>query len=794
VPAIYRNKISPRVPSPTNNRSNDFHDDFVLAAIKRENNLVLDCVQAGVNRLEAQQVEFLQQQDILMKTLVKHMESLTESMSFNLNLDNGGRALAPAPASTRPPGAPGDRARGGQVPFPATATGEELTDIVQIQARPRTSYKNGGAVVPSASIKHEDKTEDIIELLRDEPKQEAAKADFKQKGSRSEVFQSQHLRVTVMGCTGLMKSDKLSSCEPYCICSFLHKPETNRNKFHTPVVKDTLSPEWKYTHPLYDYKVGDTLKFVVNDHEDFRGDVLLGEATLESSRIQEAGGFKGQLALTKVKQGSSPSLDVMVEVVEGPGPHEESQISDGVAADDLDQEAIKEEHQVTKGESAAETYFLLEQQIKREKEAVSKIPIAPLRNLLLRLVMFKAELREPERNGPVAKFEEGTFFFITSLLVVLADQVSTVVATNYAAANIGAELPLSFTILDWIFLIWFAFEVFIKIFVHRHYFFIGENGRMNNLDFFLVIYSSVEAIGLDLSFLRALRVFKLAKVIRMLKALSQVRDLRVMMDCLISSWFAMFWAIVLIGFLTYLFALIFVQILTEFVATNEGMLEEGLKESIMARFGSVELGILSLFMSLTGGFDWGEMYDVIVVSGPIGTVACLFFVLFFTISVWNIVGSIFVEKVMDTAKPRPHEYLQQMKMQDEVDAAEMKQFFADFDKDMDGAIQEAEWQKLVSQGSLLQFLASRECDLKDEIDVQAFFAMALDAHIAKNLNFNQSSNSIPVDALVSMFLKLKGQASAVDVAIMTQGVLIRQKLMIQMLSSLMPEAGDPISC
>jgi hypothetical protein len=53
------NKISPRAaPSPIHSRNNSVHDDVVVAAIRRETNVILEAVQAGVSRLETHRPKF----------------------------------------------------------------------------------------------------------------------------------------------------------------------------------------------------------------------------------------------------------------------------------------------------------------------------------------------------------------------------------------------------------------------------------------------------------------------------------------------------------------------------------------------------------------------------------------------------------------------------------------------------------------------------------------------------------------------------------------------------------------
>merc|ERR1740129_2346204 len=101
---------------------------------------------------------------------------------------------------------------------------------------------------------------------------------------------------------------------------------------------------------------------------------------------------------------------------------------------------------------------------------------------------------------------------------------------------------------------------------------------MNWLDLFLVTYGAFKQLGISLSFMRAVRIFKLAKVIRLLKALKEVRDLRVRMDCLLSSWFALYWAVVLVGFITHMFALVFVQSTTHYMIEHQDTLDPDVKQ------------------------------------------------------------------------------------------------------------------------------------------------------------------------------------------------------------------------
>jgi hypothetical protein len=714
----------------------------------------------------------MKQQAVFMQAVLQHVQRISETLSDMQEKS----ALQP---SVRSPLAPmnlptssrSSSPRPGTMPKQGVTNASATDEIELLQDRPAGDCAIDGAMLRTAELSVA----------------EEALGGMTQSLKRAE----QHLRVTIVDCRGLRNADQLSVSDPYCICKVSNKPSSERTEFRTPLLEPSRKwPRWHFTAMISDYSPEDSLYFRVMDKDDNQEnkDAFLGEVTLASSAIQQAGGFEGNLELTNAGKGYRPVLHVSVAVVEGPAPKKTPQLKHH-ATESFAQELLEG----IEDDMDLEGLIRNREQEKLKAALIRKIPFASMRDALTKCASFIEDVKEPPRTGRIAEIEDGKVFFGASLLVVCADQLVTCTATNYSAANLDPTVPVVCRILENVFLGWFALEVVVKIFVHRVFFFIGEHSKMNVLDFFLVIYASVEVVGIDLSFLRAVRVFKIAKVVRMLKALSQVRDLRVMMDCLISSWFAMFWAIVLIAFLTYMFSLVFVQAMTEYAISHKDTLDSELLDDIDKKFGSVQAGILSLFMALTGGFDWGEIYDLVVLSGPVGTVTCIFFVLFFTISVWNIVGSIFVEKVMQTAKPSHVEEMQELLTQARVDTSEVRSFFRDCDKTARGALSMEQFVKITEIGGLAEFMALREVDFRDPASLAAFFKMAQD-----NVKHSSSSEGLgdedaAIEALVTTFHRVRGQASNLDVAVLRHEMsfmLHKQKELQHSLDYLVDSVGD----
>ena len=58
-----------------------------------------------------------------------------------------------------------------------------------------------------------------------------------------------------------------------------------------------------------------------------------------------------------------------------------------------------------------------------------------------------------------------------------------------------------------------------------------------------------------------------------------------------------------------------------------------------------------LLQSTTNGRDWGEPFDALHPTGPLLPALFIAFILVFTVSIWNIVTSVFVEKALKLAEP-----------------------------------------------------------------------------------------------------------------------------------------------
>merc|ERR1711963_960457 len=92
-----------------------------------------------------------------------------------------------------------------------------------------------------------------------------------------------------------------------------------------------------------------------------------------------------------------------------------------------------------------------------------------------------------------------------------------------------------------------------------------------------------------------------------------VQGLRLMVSSIINSGQSLMWALVVMFLNMYLFA-IFVMSGIEHYLKEEGG-NENYKSDLWDFFGTVPLSLWTLFAAVTGGCDWGDIYEPLSAAG-----------------------------------------------------------------------------------------------------------------------------------------------------------------------------------
>jgi len=367
-----------------------------------------------------------------------------------------------------------------------------------------------------------------------------------------------------------------------------------------------------------------------------------------------------------------------------------------------------------------------------------------------------SNLKEPKRSGQFARLVDGHAFSALCTAVIVLNVVFQCFATNNELHNLksGNETEAYFEI-DAAFLFFYTLEITLKLLVHRAYFFCNDDMKWNLFDLFLVLSGAVDLIlaaalqgsgMISLTFLRSQRVLKVTRVLRIFTLMKSLKELRLMLNSLIGSMSALVWSFIMIGFIFYIFAILFSSSVATHIKENAHDLGTGL----MDKFGSVQASMLTLLAAATGGEDWRIYYNLLSQTGALSAVVFIFFVGFTQIALWNIVTGIFIESAMVHAQPsRDEKSIDECKKALET-SRELRQMCANMDTNNSGTI---------GFGEFNQFIADPRHRAKMELlgvnvhDAQVFFRLM--SHLSDDGDIN-------ITDFVNGCCKLRGFATRVD--------------------------------
>eukprot|EP00931_Biecheleriopsis_adriatica_P043668 TRINITY_DN24959_c0_g1_i1.p1 TRINITY_DN24959_c0_g1~~TRINITY_DN24959_c0_g1_i1.p1 ORF type:complete len:613 (-),score=119.46 TRINITY_DN24959_c0_g1_i1:80-1918(-) len=412
---------------------------------------------------------------------------------------------------------------------------------------------------------------------------------------------------------------------------------------------------------------------------------------------------------------------------------------------------------------------------------------------------FAAEMTEKEKHRHIWSGTEGEndiclrrmavklvrshYFEIFVLSMIVANALLVGVQTQVMALQGLNEVPAVYRGLDISYLLVCAFEVALRLYVHRSNFFTMWGCAWNIFDLLLVFAQVLEEVLLlaasndssirsSMSIFSIVRLLRALRVVRILRVLQHARSLRLLVGCILYCVRPLFWSGVLIGAMTYINSIYFTQIITtqrlEMASANVDPQEIAELEQL---YGSVTKSALSMFQAISGGLDWDtivqpllrqEMYwpGLLLVS----------YVGFALLAVMNVVTGLFVQNAMERAAE-----VRQMSL-----VGHIRGLFETLDRDESGRI---------SFEELKQHL--------DQPAVKACFK-AIDIHVSEaSLLFEMldadGSGEIDFREFVEGCMRLQGPARAVDLLLASrdsQQSLEKQWLCMRSLAGLERPLGN----
>eukprot|EP00929_Paragymnodinium_shiwhaense_P059629 TRINITY_DN29855_c0_g1_i2.p1 TRINITY_DN29855_c0_g1~~TRINITY_DN29855_c0_g1_i2.p1 ORF type:complete len:630 (-),score=101.30 TRINITY_DN29855_c0_g1_i2:127-2016(-) len=373
---------------------------------------------------------------------------------------------------------------------------------------------------------------------------------------------------------------------------------------------------------------------------------------------------------------------------------------------------------------------------------------------------FWHSLDEPPRTSRIAQFISGNLFEGSCLAVVVVNSLWIWYTTDIAAATLPETQSGLESSVEAAFLTLYVIEFIFKFYVHRLYFFINQSAIWNMFDLFLIMSSLAEQLlltqvdGVDVKFLRGIRMLRLTKVLRMLKVMRFVSRLRLVMVCLVGCAPSLVWAVTLIILILTVFAMFLVQGVTLYVIEMGDSIDEEILSQIEAWYGSVMVAMVTLFQCVSGGENWSGPYNMIRQTGQLNASVFLFFIFFFLVAVWNIVTSLFIERTMECAKPDLEDLMLQKRRKDQDDAKKLVALCDMIDDDGSRSISRQELEAFMDNEEFRQCFEVRGIDIKD---ATLFF------HTLQAAAGLTEDSAVDIETFIGGCLRLKGLASSIDV-------------------------------
>lgn len=378
----------------------------------------------------------------------------------------------------------------------------------------------------------------------------------------------------------------------------------------------------------------------------------------------------------------------------------------------------------------------------------------------------KRHMVEPERKGRLNTLVSSSHFQNLSSGIICINALFVAHTSDWEMKNLNEPSPMFQTVCENVFFSCYMIELILRLMNHRFYYFINKDMNWNIFDFVLVMLSLFDVVmalvsspegeggssgGGNISFMRIFRLLKLAKILRTLRVMKVFRDLAQILESFKNCAISLFWSFIMIVFVIYIFALIFLQGLTGYLMDNYGQVSDTQVEEINSSFGSLYTSMVSLYMAVTGGNDWGYYLDLVKKAGVFYELLFLMFTFFFVFALLNILTGVFVEKAVVAAQPDREEIILEQRRKTMEDAHEFKHLCHLLDTDHTGTISKAEFMQSMKNELLTSYMAAVGIEVRD---VSLFFDM---------IGISQDDGEeITIERFVDGCMAMKGLATNFD--------------------------------
>merc|ERR1719502_521359 len=188
--------------------------------------------------------------------------------------------------------------------------------------------------------------------------------------------------------------------------------------------------------------------------------------------------------------------------------------------------------------------------------------------------------------------------------------------------------------------------------------------------------------------------------------------------------------------------------------------------------------MLQLFMVITGGNEWGHVYNILQELGGMHAFLFLFFVAFYYVAFFNVITSVFCEKAMTLAIPTTSELIAKRIEKEHHDAVELLSLL----------------NRTMSDDGSHTINAQQVADFVNRPEVELYFNVrGLKSSSAHKLYHTlcevHGTTRIQISEFISTLVKLDGKANSID----AHCLQVRQMHGLQEMRTVQKEQSDELA-
>lgn len=371
--------------------------------------------------------------------------------------------------------------------------------------------------------------------------------------------------------------------------------------------------------------------------------------------------------------------------------------------------------------------------------------------------------------------------------VIFSNSIFLGVSLEYESGNIGLDPPPIFKVFDLTYAALFTLELLLKIWVDgRNFFCTKDRGTIfwNYLDLTIVCTSMVEVIFDILlvvqagdsetriaptNLIRVVRIVRVLRVMRVIKVVKFISGLTSLISSILSTLKSLLWSLLLLLMVIYVFGILFTDTVIGYTSLHnvDTVAEGSMEADLLTHFGSLHLSMHTLFRSVTGGVDWGDMANLLIYINWIWGYFFTGYIAFSYFAVLNVMTAVFCKRAIESAEQDEQNIMQRFHEDQKRSRKCIEQLFHIFDGlEADGAITLCELENFFEQEEVRAMFQSLDLSARDS---WTLFKLLDEA----------GNGDINLSEFMEGCLRLRGPAKALDIAcVMDESRRIKRKVFL----------------